>query len=295
MFKLSEKHLGRIYIIASGVCFGALGFFGKEAYKRSITPGELLALRYFISALITAALILATRPRSLRLSSFELLSSLLLGIFGYALFSSFYFIALTGLSASLTVLLLYTYPVMVAALSRLVLKEELNLWGVIALNIVTIGLVLLVWGEWDVSETKYILFGLGAAFFYSLYIIYSRKYLSAVAALPSSFYVQLGAGMALSLMHFSDFARPMAIMAEHGAMMVSMAVICSLMAMTLFLAGLRRISSSEASILSTTEPLSGVIIASLFMGERLASIQFAGGALILLGVILIAKAKSESP
>src|SRR4051812_24019321 len=119
------RRLGFTQIILSGVCFGFLGFFGKKAFAMNISPGELLSLRYFISALITLLLIIITKPKSLlRLNTFQITCSLLLGIFGYALFSSFYFMALTGLSASLTVLMLYTYPVMVTLFSRIFLKEK---------------------------------------------------------------------------------------------------------------------------------------------------------------------------
>lgn len=295
MLNLNENQKGYGYIIASGICFGALGYFGKEAFKRHISPGELLALRYFISALLTGVIILITKPKSIILKKFDWISSLCLGIFGYALFSSFFFIALTGLSASLTVLLLYTYPVMVAILSRFILNEKLGIAGSISLVVVTLGLVLLVWGEWAISDPKYIFTGLGAAFFYALYIIYSRKFLSNVEAMPSSFYVQLGAGVVLSLIHFPSYVRPFEILSQHGLMIVSMAIICSLMAMTLFLAGLRRISSSEASILSTTEPVSGVAIAGLFLGERLAFIQWIGAVLILAGLILMARSKVSAP
>lgn len=288
-----EKQKGYFYIIASGICFGALGYFGKEAYKRNITPGELLALRYALAAIIMGLFLAFTKPKSILLKPFEWISSLCLGIFGYALFSSFFFIALTGLSASLTVLLLYTYPVMVAILSRFILKEELGNKGVLALAVVTIGMSLLVWGEWAISRPEYILYGVGAAFFYALYIIFSRKYLSDVEAMPSSFYVQLGAGVVLSAIHFKNVERPLAIITEHGGMIFSMAIICSLMAMTLFLAGLRRITSSEASILSTTEPVSGVIIAGVFLGEILLPVQWIGGVLILVGLVLVAKSKSQ--
>lgn len=289
--KLSQRQLGFIQIILSGMCFAALGFFGKKAFENHILPGELLALRYSLAAVIMGLAIAITNPRSFKLSRFQLISSLLLGIFGYALFSSLFFIALTGLSASLTVLLLYTYPVMVAILSQYILKERLGKLGFIALIVVSIGIVGLVWGEWAVSQPKFLLCGIGAAFFYALYIMYSRKYLSDVPAMPSSFYVQLGAGVVLSLINFNSFDRPVHIMANHSLLVFSMAIICSFMAMTLFLAGLSRITSSEASILSTTEPLFGVLIASLFLGEKLALIQVAGGVLILIGMILIAKSK----
>ncbi len=291
----NSRTLGFIQIILSGICFGFLGFFGKMAYERGISAGELLALRYSISAIITGVFILFTKPKSLiNLTAFEMISSILLGIFGYALFSSFYFLALTGLSASLTVLLLYTYPVMVTLFSRLFLKEYIGRLGFIALILVCIGMVQLVWGEWSVSESRFLLFGIGSAVFYALYIILSRKYLSQVPALPSSFYVQLGAGAILSLIHFhSQPSRPVEILSAHAILICSMAILCSLMAMTLFLAGLQKIKSSEASILSMTEPISGVIIATTLLHEKLKFIQIVGGILILLGMAIIGMRKQH--
>ena len=287
---LSSRQIGFIQIIFSGICFGFLGFFGKMAYLSGITSGELLSLRYFISAVLTGILILFTNPKSLKLKFFEILSSLLLGIFGYAFFSSLFFIALSGLSASLTVLLLYTYPVIVTVFSRIFLKEKITTAGYLALVLVSIGLVGLVHGEWNVGRPLYLFCGVGAAFFYALYILFSRKYLSHVAALPSSFYVQLGAGVVLS--HHPN--RPYQILSEHFQLIISMSILCSLMAMTLFLAGLQKITSSEASILSTTEPISGVIIATTLLGEKIALIQIIGGLLILIGMVIISIKKEPS-
>lgn len=290
---LTFRQIGFLQIILSGACFGALGFFGKKAYAVGILPGELLALRYTISALLTGMIIILTKPKTLILSRFELISSLALGIFGYALFSNMFFIALSGLSASLTVLLLYTYPVIVAVLAQFILGEKLGRMGFLSLIIVSIGLTGLVWGEWSVSEPRFLLFGIGSAFFYALYIMYSRKYLNSIPAMPSSFYVQLGAGIILSLIHFQTGARPLEILNTHAQLVISMAIICSLFAMTLFLAGLRRISSSEASILSTTEPLFGVLIAVLFLGEKLQLIQIVGGILILAGMLILSSKKNS--
>ena len=285
--KLSSKQIGFIEIILSGVCFGSLGFFGKMAYAQKIAPGELLALRYSLSAVMMGFIILISHPKSFFLSKFQIISSLLLGILGYALFSSLFFYALTGLSASLTVLLLYTYPLMVAILSRFFLKEHLGRVGLFALVMATIGIVGLVWGEWSISDPKYLTMGIGAAFFYSIYILYSRKYLNDVPAMPSSFYVQLGAGTILSLINFDSSERALEIISNNTLLILSMAFICSFLAMTLFLAGLRRITSSEASILSTTEPLFGVLIAALFLGEKLSFIQIIGGLFILTAMILL--------
>jgi drug/metabolite transporter (DMT)-like permease len=80
-------------------------------------------------------------------------------------------------------------------------------------------------------------------------------------------------------------------MSGHFLLIISMSLICSLLAMTLFLAGLQKISSSEASLFSTTEPLFGVIIATVILGEKIQFIQVLGAILILFGLIIMAKRK----
>lgn len=289
-----HKNLGYFQVILSGVCFAFLGYFGKTGYSYGFTPGELLALRYSTAAVILGAYLLLTDRSFLKMTTKEKIISMVLGICGYAFFSSLFFYALQGLSASLTVLLLYTYPVMVAFLSPLFFKEKISkkLWGILA--IASLGLYLLLRVEWDVKNMTSILFGFGAAFFYSLYILYSRKFVAHLKATASSFYVQLGAGFVLSLIHFQSFERPLFLYREHGLFIISMAFVCSLLAMTLFLAGLQKLTATETSILSTTEPLFGVLIAILLLNEHFYFSQFLGAALVLVAMILVA-VKKDSP
>ena len=53
----------------------------------------------------------------------------------------------------------------------------------------------------------------------------------------------------------------------------------------LFFAGLRRVGPTNASILSTVEPLATVVLAFLVFGETLGALQLAGGTLVLAAAI----------
>jgi drug/metabolite transporter (DMT)-like permease len=62
------------------------------------------------------------------------------------------------------------------------------------------------------------------------------------------------------------------------------------MAMSLFLAGLQKLKNSEVSLLSTAEPITGVALATVFWGESLAAAQWLGAALVIGGMLLVARA-----
>jgi DME family drug/metabolite transporter len=287
MTDMSQKQVGYIQIILSGVFFGFLGLFGKTAFQKNIFPGELLGLRFLTSAILLGIFLAVFQKNAFKMSLKNSLISLSLGVFGYAVFSSCYFLALKGVSASLTVLLLYTYPVLVSIGAKFFFKEEIGPKGILALFLSTLGLIFLVWGEWEVSGAIYLAYGFASAFFYAIYILISRKVLEDISFMGSSFYVQLGAGLALCLINFKNLERPLGIITSNTPLIIGMAVVCSLFPLTLFLAGLQKVPPSQASILSTTEPISGVVIASVFLGERMGLIQIAGGLLVLAGMILV--------
>lgn len=291
---MTLKQIGYFQVVLSGVFFGFLGTFGKLAYQKNILPMELLGLRFLTSATLFGVLLVFLKREAFKMSFRDVIISLFLGILGYAVFSSCYFLALQGISASLTVLLLYTYPIVVTLGARFFFKEHIGIKGAWALIISTIGMVALVWGKWEVSGALFILFGLASSFFYAIYILVSRKALERVNFLGSSFYVQLGAGLALCLFQFKDIARPWEIIANNHGLIIGMAIICSLFPLTLFLAGLQKLSASETSILSTTEAIFGVLIASFYLNERMSLIQCLGGFLVLFGAILVAmKSKDQ--
>jgi len=76
-------------------------------------------------------------------------------------------------------------------------------------------------------------------------------------------------------------ARVQELESENAALVSTVAGIC------LFFAGLRRVGPAAASILSTLEPVVAVALAFAAFGESLGAAQLAGGALVLLAVLVV--------
>jgi drug/metabolite transporter (DMT)-like permease len=67
----------------------------------------------------------------------------------------------------------------------------------------------------------------------------------------------------------------------------ALAVVSTVVAISLFFAVLRRVGPTTASILSTVEPVVTVVLAMLVFGDLLAAAQVLGGALVLGGVLVL--------
>jgi drug/metabolite transporter (DMT)-like permease len=55
----------------------------------------------------------------------------------------------------------------------------------------------------------------------------------------------------------------------------------------LFLSAIRKLGGTRTGILMLLEPVVGAILAGLWLGEALGPVQFAGGALVLLGALVL--------
>jgi drug/metabolite transporter (DMT)-like permease len=286
---------GTLMCLGSAAAFGAMAVFGKLSYDEGATVGTLLAVRFALAAVLFWALVVAggaaREVRALRGRDVGL--GLALGACGYAIQAGCFFAALERIDASLLSLLLYTFPAMVAAAAVALGRERLDGRRLTALALASGGLALVVAGAGaGALDPLGTALGLGAAVVYSTYILVSEgiaarlrpQLLSALVCTGAA--VSLTGGSAL----LGEF-RPEAVTAAGWGWLASLAVVSTVAAIGLFLAGLPRVGPTTASILSTVEPLVTVLLAYLVFGETLGLVQLAGGALVL-GAVLVLQARA---
>jgi drug/metabolite transporter (DMT)-like permease len=285
----SKRALGIAQLLASGFFFGFLGLFGKQAFEKGVSPFEFLALRYLTAAAMMFSYIVLARGTlgEVWLGKQKVVVSILLGVLGYAVFSSFYFLALEKISASLTVILLYSYPVLVAIGGAAFFKEWIPRKKAPAIPLACAGLCFLVWRDLSVGHPIGIFFGFSAALFYSVYILLSSYWLKGVDPFISTFWIQLGAGLTLLAVGFRNFDRVAEVFQIAWPQILSIGFFCSVLAMSLFLAGLLKVKNWEASVLSMAEPVTGVAVGVLLLGEKLIFWQWFGVACVLLALVVV--------
>jgi drug/metabolite transporter (DMT)-like permease len=278
--------LGVLYIVASGVCFGAMPIFGRFAYRDGVDPPTLLLLRFSIAAAILWGAFLAKRATLPRAHGLAMLVGM--GAVGYAGQAFSYFTALTLASAGLVALLLYTYPALVALLSRAVLGHELNRLQLVGIATALTGSALTIGRAGDGSALG-VFFALLGAVIYSGYILIGSRLPSDVTPLASSTVVissaalVFGAAAAVRGAHFPATA-------VGWVAVLGVAVIGTVLAISFFFAGLERMGPVRASIYSTVEPVCTLVLAAVVLGEQVTILRVLGGVLILGTVVLLARA-----
>ena len=295
---------GSLLIIVSAVAFGFMALFASWARRDGVSTEMLLLLRFGIAGTALAGWMLATRARWPR--GRDAVIALLMGGGLYAGMSLCYFHGLRHIPAGLVALLLYLYPVIVTILSRLILHERIAPMRLLAIVLALIGLALTVGplaiealrnapidGGGGRNAVLGIALGIGSALCYSIYILVGGSVTKRSGAIPVATFVMLAATMVFALIALPrGDALPSSMTGWSGT--IGLALFSTLLAITAFLAGLQRVGAVQASTLSTLEAVTTVIVGAAFLGDAFKPIQIAGGALILIAAIMIARTQPAS-
>jgi len=279
-----NRIIGVILIVISAASFGTLAIFGRYAYAAGLDTFTLLFLRFTFSALLMAVLLVSRRESLPRGGTLARLVGM--GAIGYVGQSFSYLSAIKYASAGLVALLLYLYPTFVAVLSAIFLKEKINRIKIIALGLATLGAALTAnpqGGQWTG-----ILLALSAAAIYSVYIIVGTGVMQQVSAVQSSTVIFAAAGIvygALTAINGPHWP----VTSAGWLALAAVTLIATVIPVATFLAGLKRIGPTDASMLSTLEPVVTVVLAALLFGEALPPATLLGGGLILAAVLLLTR------
>ncbi len=268
--------------------WGLLGLFGKTAFDRGLSPGEFLSLRFLVSAAALGAYVLATNPGALRISQRDVGRLVLLGLFGTSLFCTLYFEALKRLPASLCVLIFYSNPVLIAAGGWLFFGQKLGKRTMIALPLAMAGVLLLVLQDLGAGSVDGVMLCLVSALIYSAYVLVASRWLKQINPMITSCYI-LGVGaVSQTLAHLRSWGRAVEAMTNAWDVVLGVSLFATVVPMILLFWGLNKLRPAEVGLLSTVEPVAGVILAVVVLGEKLTMAQAVGGAVVVGTLIFMA-------
>jgi drug/metabolite transporter (DMT)-like permease len=291
------RSTGTLLCVASAAAFGAMAVFGKLAYDEGASVGTLLAVRFALAAALFWALVLLTGEyrQARRLGRRDVTIALALGAGGYAAQAGCFFAALDRIDASLLSLLLYTFPSMVAVTAIALGRERADARRLLALGLASGGLVLVMaTARAGAIDAVGAALALGAAVVYTTYILSSQGIAGRVRPMLLSAIVCTGAALTLTIGSAAlGELRPGEVTAAGWLWLLGIAVVSTVIAVSLFFAGLKRVGPTAASVLSTVEPVVTVLLAFLVFGELLGALQLLGGALVIAAVLVLASHRQQ--
>jgi len=289
--------LGLLLVCLSAVSWGTTGSV-MTLLAREGTPSPLL-VGWARMAVAAPCLLLATAlaPSPSRgvggWRAHDLAKAVLLGA-AMAAYQVCYFWAVPRTGVALTALFaICSAPLLIAAGAALWLKERPTPAARIALLLAVVGTAMVLAGPRadggaSIGFAAGALSALGAGLSYAVYAVTAKELLRRVAPLPLA---------ALTFTLAAIFLTPVLAFERDAAgqlgagwpLLVYLGVIPTALAYVVFGAGLARVTATAAGVATLLEPLTAAALGVLVFGERLGTAGWAGAALLLAALALLAR------
>jgi drug/metabolite transporter (DMT)-like permease len=296
--------VGIALVVISAVSFGSGGLFARPAYAAGIDWLTLMAWRFLLAGALAWG-VLAFSPSSRRalraMPRRAFLASIGLGVY-YISNTATYFAGITTTPLSLSALIVYIYPPIVAVLALRFGHPLQGRRAWTALAIAVAGVVLAVGGIGadQMPPIGGLLLVIASPLLYSVWIILAARHsgesrsgvgseaqgASDAAAVGAVMLSSTGVVYWAICLATGHPVLPASIPSDAWPGILGVGVVAGWVAVQAFYAGAQRVGAAQASLLSTVEPLWTVVAAGILLGERLQPIQLAGGVLILAAVVL---------
>jgi len=297
--------LGSLTVIAAAAGFGLLGPLARFAYDAGFEPISFVAWRAAFATVVVVAFAAwrIRRGRAFvapwRLAGSER-AALLVATVSAFLLNVGMFSAFDRVSVAVALLAFYTYPAMVAAVEIALGREPLDGVRATALGLSLGGMVLVVAGGLTGGEVRVepigVMLALMAAVSQTAFITVSRHGYESVPTEQAMAWVIGGTMAACALLTLVGGGVAALAVPLLDPTALAIAIVAGTIAAgvpsLLFLTGIRAIGGTRAGVLMLFEPVVGVALASVLLGETLSPIQALGAVAVLVAAVVLQRSSS---
>ncbi|SFN91450.1 DMT family transporter [Xenorhabdus japonica] len=291
----SNRYAFGLLLAVIATCLYSLkGIIVKIMYKNGIDSISVMALRmffilpiYILIGIRVYAKLTFKQAQSIK-SNWYLCC--LIGVVGYYLSSFFDLKSLNYLSAQLSGLLSFTYPIFVCFINWFLFKETFkkDMWLTLFLSYS--GIILLLSYEFNFGDTSGVLFGavyaVGGALAFACYMVFSKRFMSKI---PSTMFtsIAMGAASVCVFIHFltEEGWKDINLTLQVLLLSLTIAIVCTIAPSFLLSEAINCIGTNQVAVMGAFGPAATALMAVFILSEPFSSYHFWGMALVVLSAI----------
>lgn len=283
----SMKLKGELFVFLSATGFALMPVFAKMAYRGGANVTTVLLLRFLFAVIFIWSYIFIKRI-DYRIKLKQLAFLMVLGSLCYSgsaitLFNSYRFI-----SAGLSDVFMFTYPVWVLLIARIATKNKMGFNKIIAIALSLIGIIISCYTKNQIFSMKGTVLALLGAVFYAFYVAYlDNSMFKEIHPIIMTGYILIAAGITFLIFGLVKGELVFNFMASSWVYSLLLAFFSTSLSILAFCAGAKLIGSSRAAIISTIEPLITFLFGFLLLKEKFTLNMAIGGLFIISAVICI--------
>lgn len=278
-------------VALAGACWGMMGVLTRGLSNVGFDSLEIASLRPTVAVLFYVLFNLIKNPKIFKIDSKGLLFFLIYGVVTFdGMFLSFTY-AVEYTSIATASVLLFTSPIMVMVMSRIIFKEKLTNKKIISVILTIVGCILIV-KAYDLNalklNSKGIVWGVVSGFAVAL-----QNILGKIGVKKYDYRTQLCYSFIFAALFFWCVRPPvqlikMAVSSPTTAMLVmGIGFVATVIPNGAFIKGLQYIESSKASVVTSVEPIIATLLGYICFKETVELPQIVGMFVIVFAVAFI--------
>lgn len=284
---IEAKVRGTIMVLLSAVFFGFLPFFALKTYAEGLDVSNLLMYRYGF-AFVLISLYCAYKKIKLTISKKQFLLLFVLAFLGTMLTTYTLFLSYQYISSGLASTLHFVYPIITIVFASIIYKEQFTLKKLAALILSLIGISMLSLGSNTAINMLGVFWALVSGLLYAIYILcMANPEVKKLSPYSIAFWIF---GITAILFFFSClFVGGINTKLSGAALFYigNLSFWATFLAMVLFCKGMQYTGPGNASLLSTLEPLTGVIVGIIVFKDTVDLVSSIAILLILASVFIV--------
>lgn len=282
--KTTNKSLAQIHLAV--FLFGLSGLFGKLLSLPSIII--VLGRVLFSSAFLLILMLYLKKEIKLKRQS-HYFYLIIMGVI-LAIHWSTFFKSIQISTVAIGLLTFSTFPVFVTFIEPYFFKEKIKLSDIV-IAIITFSGVVLVIPKFELGNnlTEGALWGVASGFTYAVLSMLNRKYVKEYSSSVIAFYEQFVA--TIVLIPFFFFEKPV-FAPKDIFLLVLLGVVFTGVSHLLFINSLKNIKTQTAGIISSLEPVYGIIFAA-FLLKEIPTLREVLGGIVILSTVFYSTIKSK--
>lgn len=301
---LTKTQLGSLFAICAAFLFSTKAIFIKQTYALSplVDGTVLMALRMASALPFFLLLCWFNRHHNKALAGKDWGLLIIAGLIGYYFSSWLDFVGLMYISASLERIILFLYPTLTVLASSVIYKQRLSLKSLFAIALSYGGTVIVMLQEQsNVPHEGH--FWLGASLVFASAVCFAA-YLLLTPRLIQRFGSWNFTGLALSIAcigtlthYFVATPQPLNLLSQLPSSViwygVALGFLVTVLPTILMAQSIARLGAAQSAMIASIGPILTIILATIFLGEHLNTIQWLGCMLNIVGVMMITLSKKK--
>ena len=290
--KIVKKQTGILYVILSAILFGMMPLLAKVAYAHGSNSYTVAFGRFFFGSIILGALIAVLPNCTAKLRKEQMIELLKLSV-AYALMPILLYTSYNYVDGGMATALHFTYPIAVMLIMAIFCKVKPDARQLLCALLCLIGMALLSSPSSQPSIPG-IALAVGSGIVYAVYIVLlGRSSVKELHPLVLAFWMALFSAAEIGAIALVSGKLVFHLDAMGWTAEIGMALFTTVFALVLFQRGLFLCGEVKASLLSTFEPITGILIGIIVFKEMLSWGETLGIASILAAVVLVVPLKSR--